>query len=134
MSVIHNSFLFVCLFSISETGFLCSFLGSPGTSCFRLGWPRTPLASKKKSVNHHHTTYFYSFLPSNFPSLPFPPLFKDRHYLRVKVWENIFQSNGPKKLDGVPSLQIELLTKVNQRDRGGFIFITRNFIKMKSQF
>jgi hypothetical protein len=29
---------------------------------------------------------------------------KDKNYLKVKVWETVFQANGPKKQAGVPIL------------------------------
>ncbi|MBV2150709.1 endonuclease/exonuclease/phosphatase family protein [Sphingobium sp. AS12] len=54
--------------------------------------------------------------------------FKDRRYLRVKGWEKIFQSNGPKKQAGVAILisnKLDFKLKSIKRDEEGhFIFIT----------
>ena len=53
--------------------------------------------------------------------------FKDRYYLRIKGWEKIFQSNGPKEQDGVAILisnKIDFKLKFIKRDEEGhFIFI-----------
>ena len=66
-----------------------------------------------------------------------PPLFhmqethlnlKDRHRLRVKGWEKIYQSNGPKKQAGVAiiiSNKIVIKLKSVKRDKEGhFILVT----------
>ena len=54
--------------------------------------------------------------------------FKDRHYLRVKGWEKIFQSNGPKNQAGVAnqiSNKLDFKPKSIKRDEEGqFTFIT----------
>ncbi|EGV92247.1 Retrovirus-related Pol polyprotein LINE-1, partial [Cricetulus griseus] len=54
--------------------------------------------------------------------------FKDRHYLRVKGWDKILQSNGPKKQAGVAILvsnKIHFKLKSIKRDEEGhFILIT----------
>jgi exonuclease III len=51
------------------------------------------------------------------------------HYLRVKGWENIFQTNGPRKQAGVAILissKIDFQPKVIKCDEEGhFIFIKR---------
>jgi len=47
---------------------------------------------------------------------------KDRHYLRVKVWEKIFQANGLKKEAGVAILisnKIHFQPKVIKKDKEG---------------
>jgi hypothetical protein len=47
---------------------------------------------------------------------------KDRHYLRVKGWQTIFQANGPKKQAGVTILisnKIDFQPKVNNKDKEG---------------
>ena len=53
---------------------------------------------------------------------------KDRHYLRVKDWEKVFQSNGPKKQVGVAILilnKIDFKLKSVRRDgEGHFLLIT----------
>jgi len=53
--------------------------------------------------------------------------YKDKHYLRIKGWKTIFQTNGPKKQAGVAILiwnKIDLQPKVIQKDKEGhFIFI-----------
>ena len=53
---------------------------------------------------------------------------KDRHLLRGKVWEKVFQSNRPKKLAGVAMLisnKIDFKLKPIRRDGDGqFILIT----------
>ena len=63
---------------------------------------------------------------------------KDRHYLRVKGWEKVFQSNGPKKQASVAILiynKIGFKLKSITRDgEGHFILITGQSIKMKFQF
>ncbi|MGE9575322.1 hypothetical protein ACQP3C_30265, partial [Escherichia coli] len=53
--------------------------------------------------------------------------FKDRHYLRVRSWDKILQSNGPKRRAGVAILvsnKIDFKLKSIKRDEGHFIFIT----------
>ena len=64
-----------------------------------------------------------------FGSLPETHLnHKDRHLLRVKGWEKVFQSNGPKKQAGVAILisnKIDFKLKSIRRDGDGhFILIT----------
>ena len=53
----------------------------------------------------------------------------DRHYLREKGWENVFQSNGHKKQAGVAILisnKINFKLKSVSRDgEGQFILISR---------
>ena len=53
---------------------------------------------------------------------------KDRHLLRVKGWEKVFQSNGPKKQAGVAILisnKIDFKLKSIRRDgEGHFILRT----------
>ena len=53
---------------------------------------------------------------------------KDKHYVRVKGWEKVFQSNGPKKQAGVAILisnKIDFKLKSIRRDgEGYFILIT----------
>ena len=53
---------------------------------------------------------------------------KDRHCLRVKGWEKIYQSNGPKKQAGVAILisnKIDFKLKSVKRDKEGhFILVT----------
>ena len=62
---------------------------------------------------------------------------KDRHYLRVKGWEKVFQANGPKKQAGVAILisnKIDFKEKSIRRDGDRyFILIKEQFIKTKSQ-
>jgi hypothetical protein len=46
---------------------------------------------------------------------------KDKHYLRVKVWKNFFQANGPKKQAGVAILipnKIDFQLKVIKKGQG----------------
>ena len=56
---------------------------------------------------------------------------KDRHYLRVKGWEKIFQSNGPKKQAGVVILisnKIDFKLKSIRRDGEGHYIHIRGTI------
>jgi exonuclease III len=56
---------------------------------------------------------------------------KDRHYLRVKGWETIFQANGPKKKAGVVILmsnKIDFQPKVLKKDK------ERHFLLIKGKF
>jgi hypothetical protein len=62
---------------------------------------------------------------------------KDRHYLRVKGWKNVFQANGPRKQTNkqtnkkrvaiLISNKIDFQPKVNKFDEGHFIFIKVKF-------
>jgi exonuclease III len=58
---------------------------------------------------------------------------KDRHYLRVKGWKTIFQSNGLKKQAGVAILisnKIDFQPKVIKKDKEGhFILITGKILQ-----
>ena len=58
---------------------------------------------------------------------------KDRYYLRVKVWEKIFQESEPKKQAGVAILisnKIDFQPKLIKRDRKGcFILKGKNYQK-----
>ena len=51
---------------------------------------------------------------------------KDRYYLRINGWENVFQPNGPKR-------QVGLKQKSTKRYGGHLILITEKFNKMKTQ-
>ena len=64
---------------------------------------------------------------------------KNRHYLRVKGWKTIFQTNGPKKQASVFILisnKIDFQHKVIKKDKeGNFILIKgKKSTKMNSQF
>jgi hypothetical protein len=52
---------------------------------------------------------------------------KNRHYLRVKGWQTIFQANGPEKQAGVAMLisnKIDFQPKATRKDKEGhFILI-----------
>ena len=62
---------------------------------------------------------------------------KDRHYLRIKGWEKIFQSNGSKKQVSVAILiskKIEFKLKPFKKDGEGNLYSKQEeFIKIKSQ-
>jgi hypothetical protein len=56
---------------------------------------------------------------------------KDRHYLRVKGWNPIFQANGPKKKAGVAILissKINFQPKVIRKDKEGHFILVRGKI------
>ena len=56
---------------------------------------------------------------------------KDRHYLRVKCWETIFQTNGPKKHDEVTiiiSNKINFQPKVMKNDKEGHVILIKGKI------
>ena len=53
---------------------------------------------------------------------------KDRHYIRGKGWEKIFQANGPKKQAGVVILisdKIDFKPKLIRREREGHHILIR---------
>jgi hypothetical protein len=56
---------------------------------------------------------------------------KDKHYLRVKGWKIIFQSNGPKKQAGILIIEnIDFQPKVIKKDKEGHcIHIKENIYK-----
>jgi exonuclease III len=43
---------------------------------------------------------------------------KDRHYLRVKGWKNVFQENGPRKQAGVAILMHDIDTETDTMING----------------
>jgi exonuclease III len=56
---------------------------------------------------------------------------KDRHYLGVKVWNTIFQENGPKKQIGVAILisnKINFQPKVIKKDKERHFILTKGKI------
>ena len=79
---------------------------------------------KKSQTNRLDTKRESIFLLHTKPHLNY----KDRYYLRVKFWDKIFQSNGPKKQAGVAILisnEIDFQQKLVKRDEeSNFIVIT----------
>jgi exonuclease III len=63
---------------------------------------------------------------------------KDRHYLRVKGWNTIFQVNSPKKHAGVAILisnKIDFQPKVIKNSKKGhFLLFKQKSTKMNSEF
>ena len=56
---------------------------------------------------------------------------KDKHYLRVKGWTKIFQSNGPKKKAGIVILisnKIEFQPKVLKKDKDEHFILVKGKI------
>jgi exonuclease III len=53
---------------------------------------------------------------------------KDRHYLRVKGWKSIFQTNGPKNQAGVAILilnKIDFQPKFIKKDKEGHVILIK---------
>jgi exonuclease III len=63
---------------------------------------------------------------------------KDRHYLRVKGWNTVFQANSPKKQAGVAILisnKIDFQPKLSKRMRKEIPYWSKKkYTKMNSQF
>ena len=53
---------------------------------------------------------------------------KDRHYLRVKDWEKVFQSNGPNKQVGVAIQILQHAAPASRRDDCNRILLRTHFI------
>ena len=56
---------------------------------------------------------------------------KDRHYLRIKVWKTIFQTNDPKNQAEVAILisdQIDIQVKVIKKDKEGHFVLIKGKI------
>jgi hypothetical protein len=62
---------------------------------------------------------------------------KDRHYLRVRVWNTNFQANGPKKQAGIaiqiPNIIDPQQNIIKQDKEGHFIHVKEKSTKMNSQ-